>query len=77
MQASDAWDWGRQVMQHMMYVKNAEREKKAACVAEGRCVSPMADRPSSGAIPCVGGKFLFLFIECRCELLKLFLRLLD
>jgi choice-of-anchor B domain-containing protein len=55
MEASDAWDWGRQVMQHMMYVKNAEREAKAACVAAGECVSPMADRPSSGTIPCVDG----------------------
>lgn len=56
MEESDAWDWGRMVMQHMMFVKDAERAKKAECVAAGKCPSPMADRPSSGSVACVDGK---------------------
>ena len=54
--ATDAWDIGRDAMRYAMRMKEARLAERTACIAAGECPDTMADRPSSGAAQCIGGK---------------------
>ena len=53
--AQALWDEGRLAMQKSMAEKERLREEHRLCVLEGTCPE-LADKFSSGPIPCVGGK---------------------